>query len=157
AGTLADPVTDGDIQTAVSDAIAANPSWQPPGLGTMYFVYLPAGIAQCFNSSSCFALPGETSTNKYYAYDSTFGCESFSCAMPFNGPATSAATGTCLNSAPFPNNVNLDSELRVTSHEQIEANTDPNADAWFGTGGLDDEIGDKCNFNFGPTYPNGVN
>src|SRR5262249_50337541 len=95
--------------------------------------------------------------NKYCAYHSTFGSETIYGTMPFNGSATSAATGTCLNSAPFPNNINLDSELRVTEHEQIEANTDPNADAWFGTRGLDDEIGDKCNFNFGPTYPNGVN
>lgn len=42
AGTLADPLTDGDIQQAVSDAIGANPAWQAPSLSTMYFVYLPA-------------------------------------------------------------------------------------------------------------------
>jgi hypothetical protein len=157
AGTLADPVTDGDIQQAVSDAIAANSTWQAPGLSTMYFVYLPAGVAQCMDSADCFALPGEKATNTYCAYHSSFGSETIYGAMPYNGSANDNATGTCLDNTPVPNNMDLDSELRVTDHEMIEANTDPNGDAWYGTGGLSDEIGDKCNFNYGPSYPNGVN
>src|SRR5260370_14502337 len=91
AGTIADPVTDGDIQNAVSAAIAANSAWQAPGLSTMYFVYLPAGVAQCMDSSDCFALPGETSTNKYCAYHSPFGTETLSAPIPYTTSATRAA------------------------------------------------------------------
>lgn len=158
AGTLADPVTDGDIQQAVNDAIAANSSWQAPGLSTMYFVYLPPGVAQCFNSTDCFALPGETSAMTYCAYHDKFGSETIYGAMPFTG---STDPGVCKpqTKTPVVHSVDLDAEVNVTSHEMIEGNTDPNSDAWYGTNGSAmDEIGDKCNFNFGNAgiYPNGV-
>lgn len=146
AGTVADPVTDGDIQQAVSDAIAANPTWQAPGLSTMYFVYLPPGVAQCDSSTSCFALPGETVSSLYCAYHSHFGSETIYATEPFDGSATGSA-GSCVYSPPVVNSVDLESELSTTAHEMIEANTDPNDDAWYGNGGLDDEIGDKCNYN----------
>lgn len=155
AGTVADPVTDGDIQQAVSDAISANPSWQAPGLGTMYFVYLPPGVAQCSDSTHCFALPGETSpaADQYCAYHSKFGSETIYATEPFDG---STSTSTCEYAGTVVNGTGLGSELSTTAHEMAEANTDPNFDAWYGTGGLDDENGDKCNYNAGPTYPNGV-
>jgi hypothetical protein len=37
----------------------------------------------------------------------------------------------------------------MCSHEQNEAATDPLLNAWFDSSG--NEIGDKCNFHFGPT------
>lgn len=36
----------------------------------------------------------------------------------------------------------------VTSHEQMESATDPLLNAWLDSQGQ--EIGDKCNFTFGP-------
>jgi hypothetical protein len=167
AGTIADPLTDGDIQQAVKAAISANPAWQAPSLSTLYFVYLPPGVAQCMSAGSCFALQGEpAATGTYCAYHSEFSPEDIYGAMPFNG-----SSPTCLSLTPTTQGMTdaqhaLNTELSVTAHEMFESNTDPNLNAWFGTGGLDDEIGDKCNFFFGPTlpdpyptnpYPNGVN
>jgi hypothetical protein len=151
AGTIADPLSDGDIHQAVNDAIGANPAWQSPGLGTEYFVYLPSGVAQCFSSTECFALPGEGANGVYCAYHSHFSSETIYSMMPFTGNSNGCSVG-----APSPNNNSLDSELNVTEHEMLESNTDPNGDAWFGPGGLDDENGDKCNFDTSPSYPNGV-
>lgn len=48
----------------------------------------------------------------------------------------------------YPNgDVAGDSATNVTSHENIEAITDPLGNAWYDASG--NEIGDKCNFNFG--------
>jgi len=48
----------------------------------------------------------------------------------------------------YPNgDVARDSATNVTSHENIEAITDPLGNAWYDASG--NEIGDKCNFNFG--------
>ncbi|HEX6123060.1 MAG TPA: hypothetical protein VFY89_07865, partial [Ktedonobacterales bacterium] len=65
AGTVADPIMDGDLHTAINDAIAANPGWQAPGINTMYFVYTgyftsnSAPVQTCFNSTECFAANGD--------------------------------------------------------------------------------------------------
>ena len=42
-----------------------------------------------------------------------------------------------------------DGLINVLSHEQFEAITDPDLNAWFDTSGQ--ENSDKCNFNFGTT------
>jgi hypothetical protein len=39
----------------------------------------------------------------------------------------------------------------------IESNTDPHIDAWKGTGGNADEIGDKCSYIYGYVAPDGTN
>ena len=49
-----------------------------------------------------------------------------------------------------------DSEVNVTSHEQMEAATDPEASGWFGPGGLTDEIGNECAGVFGPISDQGA-
>jgi hypothetical protein len=148
AGTGADPLTDGDIQTAVDDAISANTTWQAPGLSTMYFVFLPKGIDQCMNSSSCFTI--DPTNGKYCAYHSYFGGNKIYASMPFNGGESG-----CTTSSPYPNGENVDEELRVTTHEMFEAHNDPYLNAWYDSTG--DENSDKCNFNFGYKAPTGTN
>ena len=49
--------------------------------------------------------------------------------------------------------VAADSGLNVTSHENIEAITDPEGNAWYDSSGQ--EIGDKCAWNFGSTLGGG--
>ncbi len=69
--------------------------------------------------------------------------------MPYTGTSL-AGCGTPVS----PNHdFDSDSTINVTSHEQNEAATDPLLNAWFDATGQ--EIGDKCNFNFGPTLPSG--
>lgn len=53
-------------------------------------------------------------------------------------------------------NAGADAMANVMAHELNEAVTDPDLNAWFDSSG--EEVGDKCNFNFGPefTAPNGA-
>jgi hypothetical protein len=152
AGTTTDPVTDADIQQAVTDAIAANQAWQPAGLSTMYFVYLPAGIAQCLNSSLCFALPGQANGNICAYHAHIMGTNTIYATEPFD---SSAGTGCQPNGTPLLN-ATLDDNLTSTAHEMFEANTDPLGNAWFANDAKNDEIGDLCNLMATPSYANGV-
>jgi hypothetical protein len=156
-GAVGSEVTNGDLQQAITDAIAANPSWQGPGLSTMYFVYLPQGIAQCFNATSCFAINSDPSysdpdNDDYCAYHTYFNGDTIYASMPYTASST-----FCGSAAVYPNGRDIDLVLSPTSHEMFEANTDPLLNAWYDTDGLSGENGDKCAYNYGYVAPNGVN
>jgi hypothetical protein len=145
------PLTDADIQDEVTTALAANPSWETPSLSSEYFVFTPPNVDECFNSTSCFALPDEPN-GAFCAYHTYFGSDTIYAFMPF------ASSGDCYGSPTvYPNDVAVDIELSPTSHEMFESNSDPEFDAWYGTDGLSDEIGDKCAYNYGFVAPNGAN
>jgi hypothetical protein len=168
AGTVADPLVGSDIQNEINRAIAANPTWQAPGLSTMYFVYLGQNIIECLNGAGstfgCFAgtdaggnsPPAPVGTpntvagaGTYCAYHSFFGATIYA-TMPY------ASLGACFGSAsPFPNGVDQDIVLSPTSHEQFEAYSDPNLNAWFDAAG--NENGDKCAYTYGQVEPDGTN
>jgi hypothetical protein len=172
AGTVADPINGSDIRDEVDRAIAANPTWQAPGLSTMYFVYLGQNIIECFKGSGdtfgCFAgtdsggnTPPAPSGNPntvagaatYCAYHSSFGAKVYA-TMPYAGSSTQ-----CGNNPPYPNSRDTDLVISPTSHEQFEAYSDPNLDAWYNdtTG---NENGDNCAYNYGPApafEPDGTN
>jgi len=168
AGTVADPVVGQDIRDEVDRAIAANPTWQAPGLSTMYFVYLGQNIIECFQGSGstfgCFAgtdaggnSPPAPSGNPntvagagtYCAYHSSFGAKVYA-TMPY------ASLGSCYGSpSQFPNGVDQDIVLSPTSHEMVEAFSDPNLDAWYDANGS--ENGDKCAYVYGQVEPDGTN
>ena len=158
AGTNADPVTDGDLQTAVNDAITANPGWQPPGLGTMYFVYTGyftsdgTPVESCFNSTNCFAANGNTN-GTYCAYHDFFDSNKIYASQPY------ASLGSCYDSqTAYPNNQAYDVASSAVSHEMLEANTDPLLNAWYDdVSGIAGEIGDKCAYNYGTFEPDGTN
>ncbi|MDQ6834811.1 MAG: hypothetical protein M3016_01350 [Actinomycetota bacterium] len=130
-------ITDSQLQAEVNKFVTAHAL--PRGLGAMYFVYFPSGVATCFDSSG-----SQCSTNVYCAYHSSLGSGPSSTLyanMPYAG------VPGC-ESGQYPNgNVAADSVLNVTSHENIEGITDPLGNAWYDSRG--NEIGDKCNFNFG--------
>ena len=65
--------------------------------------------------------------------------------MPYDGDVLNGCYN--LNSSPN-NDPAADAEISTTSHEQMEAATDPLGDGWYGVNGLEDEIGDKCNQNY---------
>jgi hypothetical protein len=72
--------------------------------------------------------------------------------MPYAGNSLAQCYGLSVS----PNrDVAADAEVNVTSHEQMEAATDPEASGWFGPGGLTDEIADKCVGVFGPLNAKG--
>jgi hypothetical protein len=146
------PLLDSDIQNEVTAALAANPQWKPPGINVMYFVFTPPNVGECFNPTSCFALPGEPE-GAFCAYHTFFSGNTIYSYQPF----AASAGGGCTNGPPFPNTANTDIQNNVVSHEMFEANSDPLLNAWFGTGGLSDEMADKCNFNNGFLAPDGTN
>ncbi|MGE5090356.1 MAG: choice-of-anchor D domain-containing protein [Candidatus Levyibacteriota bacterium] len=172
-GTVTDPLVGTDIQAEVTRAIAANPTWQPPGLSTMYFVYLGQNIIECFQGLSstfgCFdgkdwqgnTLPrpsGNPNTVKgagtYCAYHSSFplnGSNVIYATMPYAGSSTN-----CGSQSAYPNGRDQDLVLSPTSHEQFEAYTDPNLDAWYDATGTGGEIGDKCAYTYGQVEPDGT-
>jgi hypothetical protein len=130
-------INDSQLQTEVSNVVAAH--HLPTGLGTEYFVYFPPGVTTCTSIASV-----ECSGTIYCAYHSSLGSGSGTILyanMPYDG------VSGC-ESGEYPNgDTGADSELNVTSHENIETITDPLGTAWYDSSG--NEIGDKCNFTFG--------
>jgi hypothetical protein len=66
---------------------------------------------------------------------------------------------TCYDLGSSPNHdIDADTEISLTSHEQMELATDPEATGWFdSTGFFNGEIADKCARVFGPLDANGSN
>lgn len=137
--TPGDCLTDAQIEAEVTNAMTAN-SWTG-GLNHLFFVFTSKGEGSCFDSSST-----ACAFTDYCAYHSAFGSN--------NDPivyANMPYTGTYLNACGVdssPNNdFDADSTINVTSHEHMEATTDPLLNAWYDAEG--EEIGDKCAWNFG--------
>lgn len=148
-------ITDGDIRNEVTHAMSVN-GWTA-GMGKNFFVFLPRGVTECMDSSTC-------SFSNYCAYHSYFNSGSTPViygAMPYVdtnrsscgyqsadfGLRTSAPTG--------PNgDIAADEEISTASHELMEIVTDPTLDAWYDPTGY--EIGDKCAYTYGPIEPNGT-
>ena len=129
-------INDSQLQTEVARVVAAK-GW-PKGLGAEYFVYFPPGVTTCTSVASY-----ECSGTIYCAYHSSMGSGASTILyanMPYDG------VSGC-DSGEHPNGDAADAELNVTSHESIETLTDPLGTAWYDSSG--NEIGDKCNFNFG--------
>lgn len=158
AGSPTSPLTDGDIQAEVDHAIAVEGGqWaasQPlGGLTNMFFVFLPKGVY--------LSAGGGTSFNTFCAYHSAFGADGshirIYAAMPYAGTSSSCTVPSTVAS-PTPNNdLDGDSEINLVSHELFEATSDPYP-AGTGYAGwyfndINHEIGDECNFTFGPTAP----
>ncbi|MGZ6562135.1 MAG: hypothetical protein ACXVH1_21540 [Solirubrobacteraceae bacterium] len=154
AGTTGDPLQDGDIQTEVTNAVAAN-GWTED-LNHIVAVFTANGIQECQGSSCTFS-----SSNGFCAYHDHFtdgGNDAVYAFMGFDN-FTHVAGKTCVagqtggdtdpNRGVYPNgDVSADAEVNTLSHEVIEAETDPHPNAtWTGPNG---EIGDACNFNFAP-------
>jgi hypothetical protein len=129
-------INDSQLQTEIAKVVAAK-GW-PTGLGTEYFVYFPSGVTTCTSVASV-----ECSGTVYCAYHSSYGSGASTVLyanMPYDG------ISGC-DSGQHPNGDAADAELNVSSHESIETITDPLGNAWYDSSGQ--EIGDKCNFNFG--------
>jgi protocatechuate 3,4-dioxygenase beta subunit len=132
------------------------PSDANRGLHDLYFVFLPKGENLCTNGSYDFGLNKHCFSQEtggicaYHDRDTfLFGPDIYYAALPFV-----ATQGGC-RTPDNPNGPDVDPEINTASHELFEAVTDPQTSApitpngWYGPGGGDDEVADKCNFNFG--------
>ena len=133
------PLLDSDIQNEVTNAQNAN-GWSS-SIDNIFFVFTEAGQDICFDSSF-----SQCASNTFCAYHNFFGSDTIYAAMPY------AASFSC-NPGSSPNNDDADQTINVTSHEQMEAATDPLLNAWTDSSG--NEIGDKCAWMFGPLDANG--
>jgi hypothetical protein len=156
AGTGADPLSDGDIQAEVERAIAAN-GWPNGGLNATFFVFTAKGVESCAGPTQCTI---GTAYPTYCAYHSGFFA-SFSdviiyANMPYAGTWSSGFDYTCGVVSLSPNlDADADEEISLVAHEQFESVSDPLGDAWYDA--ADDEIADKCAYNFGTIASNGSN
>jgi hypothetical protein len=142
-------VTDADIQARVVADAAAHGITKSPS--DMFFVYTPKNEGSCFDSTCA-----QQSYQYYCAYHSYIpnaGGNLIYANMPY--PTVSSGNNCYFppgGSQQFPNNLNADAVINVTSHEQTEAVTDPQLNAWYDAAGY--EIGDECAWDFGPTLSN---
>jgi hypothetical protein len=130
-------LTDAQI-TAEIDRVGVAQNWVRDG-SAIYFMFTPKNVGTCMSGTTCFA-------TYFCAYHSAFGNGhgTFVYAnMPYD-----ASTSTCgLGGVAQPNGDDADLTLNVTSHEHMEAITDPYGNAWFDSGG--NENGDRCAWTFG--------
>ncbi len=137
------PLLDSDIQNEVTHAQSIN-GWSSSA-DNIFFVFTERGQDLCFDSShsSC-------ASNAFCAYHSSFGNGAIYAAMPY------AASFNCSTGGKLPNNDDADLTINVTSHEQMEAATDPNPNSgWADSSG--NENGDKCAWTFGSVNGDGSN
>jgi hypothetical protein len=140
-------LTDGQIQAEVTKVMAAQ-GWTG-GIGHQFFVFTGKNEVSC---------AGAICSNVYYcAYHSSFtsgGQE----VLYANQPYTNTLPAGCAAPTSPNGDSDADSTINVVSHELIETVTDPSVGdaryAWQDTSGA--EIGDKCNFTFGPTDAGGA-
>jgi len=134
---------DSDIQNEVSNALSTN-GWTP-GITNMFFVFTAKSENICADGSCSFT--------QFCAYHNYFGTNTIYAAMPYDG---TDLQGCGPLPAGSPNNdADADAEISTTSHEQMEAVTDPLITGWIDSNGQ--EIGDKCAYNYGQTASDGSN
>ena len=138
--TPLDCITDTQIQAEVAKAMTAN-NWTG-GLTHMFFVFTSSGEGSCFDTSST-----SCSFTQYCAYHGFFSDNNNQPIVYANMPYTGTNLNACGVSTSPNNDFDADSTINVTSHEHMEAVTDPELNAWYDAQG--NEIGDKCAWNFG--------
>jgi hypothetical protein len=134
-GTLSDAQIQGEVTRAQSKN-----GWQS-SINNIFFVFTAKGENICDGRQCSFT--------SFCAYHSSFGSDTLYAAVSY--------TGTNLSACGVPtspnHNVDADSTINVTSHEQMEATTDPLGTAWYDLTGY--EIADKCAWKFGTTSAQG--
>jgi hypothetical protein len=133
----------------------------PRDLAHIYVMYLPKHVESCFNAGTTKKASNACTINyqpsaAYCAYHSQAPSGTVYANMPF--PVYLSQTGfTCGTDVNFPGvietpngNPDADTEISPTSHEIIEAMTDPDTQSgWYDSSGF--EIGDECAYIFGAT------
>jgi hypothetical protein len=132
----------------------------PRDLGHMYVLFLPKHVESCFYAGSTvsggnFCTINHHKSAAYCAYHSQSPTGAVYGNMPF--PIYHSNAGfTCSSDAVYPavqtpnGNADADTEVSPTSHEIMEAITDPDTTTgWFDSSGF--ENGDECAYVFGAT------
>jgi hypothetical protein len=132
----------------------------PRDFGHIYVTFLPKHVESCFFAGSTATANNACTINyqlsaAYCAYHSQAPSGMVYANMPF--PIYASPVGfTCGSDARFPvvqtpnGNADADTEISPTSHEIMEATTDPDTSTgWYDSSGY--ENGDECAYVFGAT------
>ena len=134
---------DSDIRNEVTHAMGVK-GWQP-GITHLFFVYTAANESVCVPFLGVCSPPFGSMCGYHFGFRAPGGVVLYA-GMPYAGNSLAACYG--LSTSPN-RDIAADAEVNASSHEQMEAATDPEASGWFGPGGLTDEIADKCAGVFG--------
>jgi len=166
AGSMSDPLTDTDIQDAVSRAVTAN-RWPDDHQSDEVFVVTGYNIEECSGGACTF--PQGTTSGGFCGYHDTtadgtiytfvgdslytyLGNYVYSCVPPSFGVYGPTPKGPILYG-----NAYADVVINVLSHEEFESVTDPvNASGWTVNSRTEGEIGDLCFTTFGPINSQGA-
>ena len=141
---------DSAIRNEVTHAMSVK-GWKP-GITHLFLVYTALNEIICSSFlRTCNAPVGHT-CGYHFGFGTLAGPVLYA-ALPY---ADNSLT-QCYGLSGSPNHdAAADAEINITSHEQVEAATDPEGSGWFGPGGFSDEIGDKCVGVFGPLNAHGA-
>jgi hypothetical protein len=161
-GTGYDSCLDDDQITAEIDRVVSARGLARD-FGHIYVMFLPKHVESCF-------FPGSTTTASNFC---TINYEPSAAYCAYHGQVTNTNTGTIYANMPFPiygspvgftcssdarfpvvqtpnGDADADTEVSPTSHEVMEAITDPDVTTgWFDSSGF--ENGDECAYVFGST------
>lgn len=129
---------DSDIRHEVTHAMSVE-GWKP-GITHLFLVYTALHEIICNSFFGTCSAPVGPTCGYHFGFGTPAGIVLYA-ALPYAGNDLTQCSG--LSSSPN-RDADADAEINITSHEQMEAATDPAASGWFGPGGLGDEIGDKC-------------
>lgn len=137
-------LTEAQLEAEIRAVVQAQ-GWPQNG-SSQYFLFTPKGNGSCFDSN---AADGCAYTS-FCAYHNSFstgsGHEIIFADQPWTANWPSAGNAVC-DVRQYPNASDADPTINVVSHENNEAITDPNLNAWFDNLGYED--GDKCAWTFG--------
>jgi hypothetical protein len=132
----------------------------PRDYAHIYVLFLPKHVESCFfpgstTTAANFCTINHQPSAAYCAYHSQATTGTVYANMPF--PIYDSSIGyTCGSDARFPvvqtpnGNADADTEISPTSHEIMEAITDPDVNTgWYDANGF--ENGDECAYTYGPT------
>lgn len=136
-------VTDAELQKEIGKVITAN-GWPTQSSTALYFILLPANVGVCFKPGAAND-NNPCTTNYFCAYHSN--TTNFIYAVQ---PDAAAVIGDACSTGQEPAGNAADPTINTISHEQIEAITDPQLDAWYSDVYPNPEIGDLCAYDFGP-------
>jgi hypothetical protein len=153
------PLLDSDIQNEVTRAQSAK-SWTS-SIDNIFFVFTEKDEGLCYDSAHTQCTPNISVPSggvQFCAYHSYFGAsnDTIYAAMPY---AASPTFNSGCDTGTHPNGDDADATINVTSHEQMEAATDPELNAWYNNDSssqvYQEEIGDLCAWTFGPDNSQG--
>ena len=157
-GTDTACVSDAQIHTMLSALLAKR--GLPSDLAHIYLVYFPQRVETCiYTSGATYCSAGAKTNVQYCAYHSWFGGTPLAGGtptpplygnMPYPYHTTVPGTPECaVPPTESPNHtLEADTAISITSHETIEALTDPEFTGWWNPR-TSQEIGDQCAYLFG--------